>query len=113
MIDASVQTDGADNLETLMYNFKASEEYKNLIGEWIPIGAPKINDMVKIAAPFVDATVGVQVQLAADTIGQIVNVDKEGDAEIHFPSLTALYPRERYRWILADHFKHMTKLGDL
>ena len=106
-------TDAPDSLRAILYDAGKAEEYKQLIGEWIPIGVPEINDVVKVEVAFVDATVGVQLQLAKNTIGKIVRVDEEGDAEIHFPSLEALYPRERYRWVLASGFKNMRKHSSL
>ena len=111
--DKSAQTDAPDNLCTVLHDAGKAEEYKQLIGEWIPIDVPEINDVVRVEVAFVDATVGVQLQLAKNTIGRIVHIDEEGDAEIHFPSLEALYPRERYRWVLASGFKNMRKHSSL
>ena len=83
-----------------------------MIGEWVPIDTLAPNDFVKVVAPFIDATVGVQIQLAEGTIGRVRCIDVEGDAEVRFPNLTALLPRERNRWILAKSFPHVRKLDN-
>ena len=86
-----------------------TNSYRNLLGTWVPIDSLQRNDLVKVIAPFVDSTRGVQIQLAKNTIGRILHIDTEGDAEIRFPSLDALRPCERNRWILATMFSNLEK----
>ena len=85
--------------------------YANLTGEWIPISDLIVNDVVKVVTPFLDSTTGVRINLAVDMFGKVLKVDEEGDAEIRFPALEQLYPRERNRWVLATCFGNMVKHG--
>ena len=108
----ATQTDGVESTLFSTEDENNANAYQQLIGEWVPIETLDTNDFVKVAAPFVDSTVGIQVQLAKGMIGRVRRIDEEGDAEVHFPSISALIPRERIRWILAGSFRHLLKLDE-
>ena len=88
---------------------KAHDEYQKLVGEWLPIDCLNINDIVRVAEPFHGSTQGVRLWMQSGTIGRVTCVDDEGDVEVRFPSLAALYPRERNRWILQHDLKSIEK----
>ena len=81
------------------------------MSKWIPISDLIVNDVVKVVTPFLDSPTGVRINLAVDMFGKVLKVDEEGDAEIRFPALEQLYPRERNRWVLATCFGNTVKHG--
>ena len=91
---------------------KMAEYLNMLVGEWVPLNTPVVGDVIKVIAPFVDATVGVQIQLTPSTIGKVIGVDAEGDAEVRFAGLSSLCAKERNRWILAANFRNLEKFID-
>ena len=103
--EAATQTEG----ESFGWDEKSVETYGTLVGKWIPIETLAAKGLVKVVAPFTDSTVGVQIRLPRDSIGRVYCIDEDGDAEVRFPSLTALWPRERSRWIHAKDFQHLVK----
>ena len=109
LMHKAVQTDVVHCCPTPSVDEVRAETLQHLVGVWTPIDKLKKGDVIKVSSPFVDATVGLQVQLAEDTLGSVIGIDTDGDAEVHFPSLTQLRERERYRWILRSSFCHLVK----
>ena len=85
-------------------------DYSCLFGEWTPISTLHKGDVVKVMEPFVDSTKGLRIYLDLGTLGTVVTVDEDGDAEINFHELVALTPAERNRWILLSSFRNKRKL---
>ena len=108
--DMETQTVGLNEWRQNQCDNMAADLYKELKGTWTPINNAIANDMVRVVTPFVDSTVGVQIQLPKDVVGKIIQVDAEGDALVRFPGLAPLIPGERSRWILASAFQNMERL---
>ena len=110
MCHASTQTEcQAGQWRLLSADVADAQTLHQLKGEWVPIDVLQPQDIVKIKLPFVDSTVGVQIQLPQDMIGRVLCIDAEGDAEVRFPDLIALLPKERNRWILSGSFRNLVK----
>ena len=101
------QTDEAGYCHGSIVDATIAESFQQLVGEWIAIDMLRTGDFIKVVAPFVDATVGIQVQLTANMLGKVIRIDAEGDAEVRFPGLTELYARERSRWVLSSSFDNI------
>jgi hypothetical protein len=59
-------------------------ESSSLIGKWITLQSPSVNDLIHVKEPFLSLN-DVQINLEQNWLGRVITVDREGDVQAMFP----------------------------
>ena len=74
-------------------------------GEWEPVDGMVVGDIVRVAKEIQTDDNPLSVILPVDSLGEVIFIDGDGDAQVRFPKLVGL--KSIFRWVVRRKFQKL------